>query len=85
MRPEEIVMELWRQIRELREAGKIPEKIILSPLDYRLVQAWHAVLGELPDPSKDYITRHSIFNIPVFIEDEARPHVLTYNRHASTM
>ena len=75
MRPEEIIVELWRQIRELREAGRTPKKIILSPEDYRLIQAWHAVLGELPDPSKDYITKDSIFSLSVFIEDGAMARV----------
>ena len=75
MRPEEIIVELWRGIREMREAGKTPGKIILSPEAYRLVQFWHALLGELPDPEKDYITRHTIFNLPVYIENDAQARV----------
>jgi hypothetical protein len=67
-RPEEIVVEIWRRIRELREAGRRPGRIILSAENYRAVQAWHAGLGELSDPSKDYITKHAIFNLPVFIQ-----------------
>jgi hypothetical protein len=68
-RPEEIVVEIWRRIRELREAGKRPAKIILSAEDYRRVWAWHIALGELSDPSRDYITRDAIFNLPVFIQE----------------
>ena len=74
-RPEEIIVELWRRIRELREEGKSPGKIILSPEDYRRVQAWHLALGELPDPSRDYITKHTIFNVPVYVEAESEPNV----------
>jgi hypothetical protein len=74
-RPEEIIAELWRQLREMRAAGKKPEKIIMSVETYRMVQAWHAVLGELSDPSRDYITRHTIFSLPVFIETGAQTRV----------
>jgi hypothetical protein len=70
-RPEEIIAELWRQIGELRAAGKKPGDIIMSPEDYRGVQAWHAALGELPDPAKDYIAKYAIFNLPVFVENGA--------------
>jgi hypothetical protein len=70
-RPEEIIAELWRQIRDLREAGKRPAKILMSVEDYRVVQAWHAVLGELSDPARDYISKYAIFNVPVFIESGA--------------
>jgi hypothetical protein len=69
-RPEEIVAGLWQQIQSLREAGKQPEKIIMSTGNYRAVQAWHAALGELSDPTKDYITKYTIFNLPVFIENK---------------
>ena len=68
MKAEEIISELWRQIRSMRDEGKKPEKVILSPDNYKTVQLWHAALGELPDPSKDYISKYSIFNLPVFIE-----------------
>jgi hypothetical protein len=71
LRPEEIVAELWRQIREIQAAGKKPEKIVMPIEKYRLVQIWHALLGELPDPSKDYISKYAIFNLPVFIENGA--------------
>lgn len=70
-RPEEIIAELWRQMRDLREAGKRPAAILMSVEDYRIVQAWHAVLGELSDPARDYISKYSIFNVPVFVESGA--------------
>lgn len=75
MRAEEIIAELWRQMREMRAGGKNPAKIILSPEQCRHVWAWHIALGELKDPSQDYITRDSIFGLPVFIEENAAPKV----------
>jgi hypothetical protein len=74
-RPEEILAELWRQIRELRTAGKKPERITMSVDDYRRVQAWHAALGELSDPARDYISKYMIFNLPVYVETGASPRV----------
>jgi hypothetical protein len=71
MRAEEIIADLWRQIRDIYEAGKKPAKVILSPENYRRVQEWHAALGELPDPSRDYISKYSIFHLPVFVDSGA--------------
>jgi hypothetical protein len=71
MRAEEIVAELWRQIRESYDTGKRPERVVLSPENYRLVRDWHAALGELPDPGRDYISKDTIFNLPVFIDSGA--------------
>jgi hypothetical protein len=68
MRAEEIVIELWRQLCALRSCGVSPGRIILSPENYRQVQAWHIALGELENPERDYISRHSIFGLPVFID-----------------
>ncbi|MDR1625894.1 MAG: hypothetical protein LBT33_05075 [Spirochaetia bacterium] len=76
-RPEEIIAELWRQIRALRAAGKKPQSVLLSVEDYRAVQAWHAALGELPDPAQDYISKYAIFSLPVFVENGAAPRVQT--------
>jgi hypothetical protein len=36
---------------------------------YRRIQQYHAELGELPNESIDYITRDSIFNLPVYIDN----------------
>lgn len=69
MKAEEIIAEVWRQRSEMIEAGKQPERIILSSGDYRRVQEYHVRLGELPKPDMDYIQKDSLFGIPVFIEE----------------
>jgi hypothetical protein len=75
MRAEEILAEAWRQICAVRGRGGRPARIVLSPEAYRLVQDYRAGLGSLQDPEMDYISRHSLFTLPVYIEKAAAPRV----------
>lgn len=65
---EEILLTILAQKRELVAAGRRPSRVVLSIRHYRTVQSFHASLGELPDPAIDYITRYTIFGLPVFTE-----------------
>jgi hypothetical protein len=67
-RAEEIIADIWRQIRDLHERGLKPDSVVLSPSIYRLIQAYRAGLGDLEEPGKDYLTRYAIFGLPVFID-----------------
>ncbi|TVQ36878.1 MAG: hypothetical protein EA384_13510 [Spirochaetaceae bacterium] len=64
-----IILELWRKRQALRERGQTPRRVVLSMHNYRLLQQYHATLGELPDPDIDYITRYTVFDLPVYIDD----------------
>ncbi len=74
-RPEEIISEVWGQICSIREKGVNPGKIILSLKHYRMIQDYHAVLGEAPEGIDDYIQKYSLFGIPFFIDDVRKIHV----------
>ena len=75
MRAEEIIAEIWRQIGQIRERGGRPERVVLSPEHYALIQNYRAGLGNLENPEQDYITRHSLFNLAIYIEASAVPTV----------
>ncbi len=75
MRAEEVLAELWRQIRESREGGGRPVRIVLDPEAYRLVQDYRAALGTAAAPELDYLARHSLFGLPVYIEKGGPPRV----------
>jgi hypothetical protein len=70
-RAEEILLALWKNIRSMKEAGDVPDRVVLGPASFRLIQAYRARLGELANPGMDYITRDSIFSLPVYIDDTA--------------
>ena len=67
---QEILLRLFSQKRDVIAAGKTPSRVVLSMQNYRTVQAFHASLGELPNPEIDYITRYTIFDLPVYTEDD---------------
>ena len=68
-RAEEIIVDIFRQIQELREAGRKPGGIFLSRETYRHIQLYRTAVGELEDASLDYLGKHDLFNLPVFIDE----------------
>ncbi len=65
----ELLAEILRQKYVVLESGRQPERVVLSMRNYRLIQAYHATLGETPGSMPDYITRYTIFELPVYIDD----------------
>ena len=65
----ELLAEILRQKRAVLESGKQPQRVVLSMRNYRLIQAYHATLGEAPESMPDYVTRYTIFELPVYIDD----------------
>ena len=75
IRAEEIIVEVYRQRREIVERGGTPEWVVLSPEHYRLVQAYHAQLGEAPEGRADYIDRYRLFDLEIRVERVDEPRV----------
>ncbi|MFP4331454.1 MAG: hypothetical protein ACOC45_06535 [Alkalispirochaetaceae bacterium] len=75
-RPEELIAEIYRQLRELQEAGKRPASVVMTMAQYRAVQRYHASLGETPAPAFDYISRYSIMGLSVLIDNNRELTVL---------
>ncbi|NBF38809.1 MAG: hypothetical protein GVY14_00180 [Spirochaetes bacterium] len=65
---EELILLILKKRTEKEERGDRPTRVVLSMDAYRRIQQYHAELGELPK-SIDYITRDSIFNLPVYIDN----------------
>jgi hypothetical protein len=68
---EELILLILKKRKEKEARNERPSRVVLSMANYRKIQQYHAELGELPNESIDYITRDTVFNLPVFI-DEAR-------------
>jgi hypothetical protein len=68
---EELILLILKKRREKEARNERPTRVVLSMANYRKIQQYHAELGELPNQDIDYITRDTVFNLPVYI-DEAR-------------
>ena len=66
-----LLVRLWRERQAVRASGRMPQRIVLSMQNYKLLQSYHALLGELPNPNIDYITRYTVFDLPVYIDDSS--------------
>ena len=66
---QEILLAVLSGKKTLVEAGTTPRRVVLSMKNYRILQQFHATLGELPNPELDYITRYTVFGLSVFIDD----------------
>jgi hypothetical protein len=66
---EELILLVLKKRREKEERNEQPTRVVLSMANYRKIQQYHAELGELPNESIDYITRDTVFNLPVYIDN----------------
>ncbi|MFP4372818.1 MAG: hypothetical protein ACLFPO_00630 [Spirochaetaceae bacterium] len=66
---EELILLILKKRTEKEERGERPTRVVLSMDAYRKIQQYHAELGDLPNESVDYITRESVFNLPVYIDN----------------
>lgn len=64
------ILEIYRQRSEIIAANGRPERVVMSMARYRLIQEFHAHLGELPDGAIDYIARYRIFDLEICIDAE---------------
>ncbi len=76
LRPEELVVEIYRQLAAAREQGDRPDQVTLSMKQWRSIRAWHAARGVMEQaPHMDYITEDSIFGLDVMIDGVSAPRV----------
>lgn len=74
-RPEAIIAEIYRQLKEKQGAGESPTSVVMSMKTYRSIQRYHATLGETPAPAFDYISKYSVMGLSVLIDNESELHV----------
>ena len=75
VRAEEVIVEVYRQRSELVARGRSPGRVVMSATHYRLIQEYHARLGEAPEGGSDYIDRYRLFDLEICIERVDRPSV----------
>ncbi|MFW5741885.1 MAG: hypothetical protein ACOCW3_01070 [Spirochaetota bacterium] len=73
MRAEELILDVYRQRREIEEHGREATRVVMNPSHYRAIQRFHAHLGDVPEGAVDYIDRYRLFDLEICIERVERP------------
>lgn len=74
-RPEELIVDIYRQRDELVAAGGSASRVVISLAHYREIQAYHSRLGEIAEGKSDYIDKYRLFDLEICIEDVDWPRV----------
>ena len=69
LRPEALIAEIYRQLKELQAAGRTPRSVAMTMDHYRAIQRYHATLGETPAPAFDYISKYSVMGLSILIDN----------------
>ncbi len=72
---EEIIVTVYRQLTEMREAGKPAAGILLQQECYRQLQQYRTRLGALPEGLPDYISEEALFGLPIYAASPTGPAV----------
>lgn len=67
-RPEELIVEIYRQKSEHFRAGLKASQVIMSQKTWRIIRAYHSSLGILEGNLPDYIGEDSIFGLDVMLD-----------------
>ena len=65
-RPEEIIAEVYRQIRAIRETGKKPRRIVICRRLWLCIEDYRRSLGSLSGPLPDYLSEDRLFGIEIW-------------------
>lgn len=63
----DIILQIYTRRMEALDAGRSPERVVMSMEAYRALQEFHAMLGELPD-GMDYLGRYRVFDLEICVE-----------------
>ena len=68
-RSEELIVDIYRQRSLFAESSIDAERVVISIEHYRVIQEYHARLGEVPAPGSDYIDKYRLFDLEICIEE----------------
>ena len=71
IRPEAIILEIYRQKQQCIEAGLQPEKVVLPMKMHRMIRWYHELLGNIDGPVPDYLQKESIFGLEICIDNDS--------------
>lgn len=65
-RAEEIIVDVYRQITEIQSRGRQPEKVIMLPELWQLVNNYRQSLGIIDGPHPDYLSEDTLFGLEIW-------------------
>jgi len=68
-RAEEIIAEVYRQIREARDRGRQPRRIVMNRSRWDRIQEYRSGLGVIQGPVPDYLSDEGLFGLEVWYAD----------------
>ena len=69
MRPEEIIAEVYRQMRCKREQGENPCAVLMNPDQYQLLNFYRRFRGRPADDRLEYLQQYSIFGLEILMDN----------------
>jgi hypothetical protein len=70
MRPEEIIVEVYRQKTELLKQGIKPARVILAGSRWDEIRRYKGRMGDLPDGAADYLGQDHLFGLEILIDND---------------
>ena len=68
-RAEELIAEVYRQIRESRERGAKPERIVMERRLWLAIDDYRRSLGVITGPVPDYLSDDGLFGLEIWYGD----------------
>ncbi len=65
-RAEEIIAEVYRLVREAREQGIKPVKVVMTPSLWTSVEEYRRSLGIIAGPVPDYLSEDGLFGLEIW-------------------
>jgi len=69
-RPEELIAEVYRQLRIAREQGLKPEKVIMNPSLWAGIAEYRQSLGLIAGPVPDYLSEDGLFGLEIWYDND---------------
>jgi hypothetical protein len=76
VRPEELIVEVYRQKTERTAAGLSATQVVMSQKTWRTIRTYHASLGTLNGNLPDYINKDSLFGLEIMLDNREGVKVL---------
>ena len=70
MRAEELIVNVFRQKSQLTRGGRHANMVVMSRENYDAIEDYRRKLPPYPPGVPDYLTQHTIFGLPIFIDNE---------------
>ncbi len=68
-RAEELIAEVYRQVRQLRSAGEAPGRVLMHPAQWEAISRYRQSVGTVSGPVPDYLAENDIFGLEIWYHE----------------